>query len=214
MSSSWLPIIVDRSEKGPYMRETDYDLALAKSAAVAREMLRQAGRPGMHINDIAVPLTCAGKMATVDFETGLHPPDGLLVAQLPELKTNYNQLSRVAAGAVACAMCGVHQMGVGATGGSQTDHTSGLEARFNAEVVHAAISYTRDEANTFVLEFLSRYEEIIDNPNPDKPSPEIYDTGSLEPTQEWWDCYHEVRQEIIEMDLDLDRGWRKVRLGD
>lgn len=291
-------------------------MAARRDAAVAREMLRQAGRPGMHINDIAVPLTCAGKMATVDFETGLRPTDGLLVAQLPELKTNYDQLSRVAfmqaydmvivdlmtpligglgggaegtavvniashilaavlydvdyhdmghmslryshntgrmglwiyaiagqslarntpmvtsnaiytrnglgtkevlwevaAGAIACAMCGVHQMGVGATGGSQTDHTSGLEARFNAEVAHAAISLTRDEANTFVFEFLRRYEDTIDNPNPGKPFPEIYDTEQLEPTQEWLDCYHEVRQEIIDMGLDLDGGWRKVRHG-
>ena len=28
--SNWLPIIVDRSENGPYMKESDYDLALAR----------------------------------------------------------------------------------------------------------------------------------------------------------------------------------------
>jgi methylamine--corrinoid protein Co-methyltransferase len=32
---------------------------------------RMAGRPGMHINDVAVPLTCAGKMAAYDPQAGL-----------------------------------------------------------------------------------------------------------------------------------------------
>ena len=41
-------------------------LGARRDASVAREAVRMAGRPGMHINDVAVPLTCAGKMATFD----------------------------------------------------------------------------------------------------------------------------------------------------
>jgi methylamine--corrinoid protein Co-methyltransferase len=291
-------------------------LAARRDAASAREILRQVGRPGMHINDIPVPLTCAGKMATIDQTYGLRPTDGLLVTQLPELKTNYDQLSRVAfmqaydmvivdlmtpligglgggvegtavvniashilaavlydvdyhdmghmslryshntgrmglwiyavagqalarntpmvtsnaiytrnglgtcevlwevaAGAMSSAMCGVHQMGVGATGGAREDHTSGLEARFNAEVAHAAIRLTREEANDYVLRFLEKYEGTIDEPQPGSPFLEIYDVDRLEPTETWLACYHEVRNEIIEMGLDLDQGWRAVRHG-
>ena len=291
-------------------------MASRRDAVWSREILRQAGRPGMHINDIAVPLTCAGKMATIDFGNGLRPTDGLLVTQLPELKTNYDQLSRVAfmqaydmvivdlmtpmigglgggaegtaviniashilaavlydvdyhdmghmslryshntgrmglwiyalagqalarntplvtanaiytrnglctdevlwevaAGAIACAMCGVHQMGVGATGGSREDHTSGLEARFNAEVAHAAKDLTREQANELVLRFVERYEATIDDPHTGKPFSEIYELENLEPTDEWLACYHRVRQEIIDMDLDLDSGWKKVKHG-
>jgi len=71
-------------------------LAARAEAASAREAIRKAGRPGMHIEDNAVSLTCAGKMASLDPFSGLRPSDGLLIAQMPELKTNYDQLSRVA----------------------------------------------------------------------------------------------------------------------
>jgi methylamine--corrinoid protein Co-methyltransferase len=71
-------------------------LAARAEAASAREAVRKAGRPGMHIEDNAVSLTCAGKMASLDPASGLRPSDGLLIAQMPELRTNYDQLSRVA----------------------------------------------------------------------------------------------------------------------
>ncbi len=291
-------------------------LAARRDATVAREALRRAGRPGMHINDIPVPLTCAGKMATYDPETALRPTDGLLVTQLPELKTNYDQLSRVAfmqsvdmvivnlmtpligglgggaegtavvniashilaailydvdyhdmghmslrwshntgrmglwiyalagqalarntpmvttnaiytrnglgtvevlwevaACAVACMVSGVHQMGVGATGGHQTDHTSGLEARFNAEVAHAALGMTRPEANEFALACLAQYESTFENPNPGQPFGEIYDTDKVEPLEAWLGVYEQVREAVEVMGLDLDGGWKKVRGG-
>ncbi len=71
-------------------------LGARRDASVAREAVRMAGRPGMHINDVAVPLTCAGKMAACDPQTGLRPSDGILVSQMVELKTDFDQLSRVA----------------------------------------------------------------------------------------------------------------------
>jgi len=232
-------------------------MAAKRDAAIAREPIRATGRPGMHINDVAVPLTCAGKMATFDPQNGLRPCDAFLITQIPELKTNYDQLSRVAylqavdmhivnlmtpligglgggaegmaiinvashilaaicydvsyhdmghmslrwshntgrmglwiyaivgqaiarntpmittnaiytrsglgspellweiaACTAATTVCGVHQMGVGVTGGHKADHTSGLEARFNAEVSHASRKMTRQEANEFVLSCL------------------------------------------------------------
>jgi methylamine--corrinoid protein Co-methyltransferase len=67
-----------------------------RDASVAREAVRMAGRPGMHINDVAVPLTCAGKMAACDPQAGLRPSDAFLVSQMVELKTDFDQLSRVA----------------------------------------------------------------------------------------------------------------------
>ena len=71
-------------------------LGVQRDAVAAREATRRAGRPGMHVNDVASPLTCAGKMATIQPEWGLRPSDGLLVSQMVELKTNYDQLSRAA----------------------------------------------------------------------------------------------------------------------
>ena len=71
-------------------------LGARRDALVARDAIRKAGRPGMHISDVAVPLTCQGKMAAVDSENGLRPSDAFLVSQMVEMKTDYDQLSRVA----------------------------------------------------------------------------------------------------------------------
>jgi methylamine--corrinoid protein Co-methyltransferase len=71
-------------------------LGSRRDAVVARDAVRKAGRPGMHISDVAVSLTCQGKMAAVDELYGLRPSDAFLVSQMIELKTSYDQLSRVA----------------------------------------------------------------------------------------------------------------------
>ncbi len=289
-------------------------LAARSEATKAREAVRQAGRPGMHIEDNAVALTCAGKMASIDPISGLRPSDGLLVAQLPELKTNYDQLSRVAymqsigmhvvdlmtpligglgggaegtavvtvashllgticysasyhfmghmhllrsnntdrlglwvqavaaqalarntplvvvndiyalsglgteellweiaAGALVGTVCGTHQHGTGVTAGKQTDHTSGLEARFQAEVGHAALGLSRQEANELVLECLSHYEQRLADPPSGKPFPALYDTDALEPKAEWLEVYQRVREALQGMGLNMER-WRTVGL--
>jgi methylamine--corrinoid protein Co-methyltransferase len=289
-------------------------LAARAEAASAREAVRKAGRPGMHIEDNAVSLTCAGKMASLDPASGLRPSDGLLIAQMPELRTNYDQLSRVAhlssigmhivdlmtpligglgggaegtaiitvashllgvicynasyhfmghmhlmrsnntdrmglwvqamagqalashtplisvndlytvsglgtsqvlwevaAGAVIGTVCGLNQHGVGATAGNESDHTSGLEARFQAEVAHAALGLKRAEANEIVLACLGHYEHTLAAPNLGKPFPALYDIDTLEPGEAWLEIYHQVRDELQTMGLDLDSGWRKAK---
>jgi len=290
-------------------------LAARSEAAIAREAVRKAGRPGMHIEDNAVSLTCAGKMASIDPESGLRHSDALLVSQMPELKTDYDQLSRsaylesigmhvvdlmtpligglgggaegtamvtiashilgtvcyrasyhflghmhllksnntgrmglwieamvgqalarntplvvvndiytvsglctkeilweVAAGAMIGTVCGLHQHGVGATAGNETNHTSGLEARFQAEVAHAALGLTRQDVNQLVLECLSHYEHILDQPVMGKPFPEIYNTDTLEPLEEWLDCYHQIRSDLMDLGLNMD-AWRRIKNG-
>lgn len=281
-------------------------LAARRDAAEARKAVKKAGRPGMHIEDIAVSLTCAGKMASFDPEVGLRPSDGLLVAQLPELKTNYDQLSRVAymrsvdmhvvdlmtpligglgggaegtaivtvashilgvlcyqasyhfmghmslqhshnsgsmglwiqaiagqalarntpmvsvndlytraglgteqifweiaTGAMIGSVCGLHQHGVGATCGIERDHTSGLEARFQAEVAQATLGKSREEVNTLVLNCLGRYEDHLITPPPGKPFPEVYDLETLEPQDHWLEQYTSVRREMERIGINL-----------
>lgn len=289
-------------------------LAARAEAASAREAVRKAGRPGMHIEDNAVSLTCAGKMASLDEASGLRPSDGLLIAQMPELRTNYDQLSRaahlsnigmhivdlmtpligglaggaegtaivtvashllgvicynasyhfmghmhlmrsnntdrmglwiqavagqalanhtplismndlytvsglgttevlweVAAGAVVGAVCGLNQHGVGATAGNKKDHTSGLEARFQAEVAHAALGLKRSSADEIVRECLSHYEPTLAKPNLGKPFPELYNVDTLEPGTEWLEIYQQVRAALKGLGLNLDSEWRTTR---
>ncbi|MFV1949257.1 MAG: monomethylamine:corrinoid methyltransferase [Anaerolineales bacterium] len=288
-------------------------LAAQRDAVQARDSIRKAGRPGMHIEDMALPLTCAGKISTFMPENGMRPSDGLLVSQMPELKTDYDQLSRVAylnsvgmhivdlmtpligglgggaqgtvivtvachllgvlcyevsyhfmghmslqwshntgpmglwiqavagqalsrntpvvsvndlytrsglgteeifweiaAGAMIGAVCGLHQHGVGATCGNELDHTSGLEARFQAEVAHAAVGKTRKEVNELVLVCLEKYQDKLAQPNLGKPFPDLYDLDTLEPNQEWLNLYLGVKEELERMGLDLTHGWKKA----
>jgi methylamine--corrinoid protein Co-methyltransferase len=122
-------------------------------------------------------------------------------------------LWEVAACAIACTVSGVHQMGVGTTGGHKTDHTSGVEAKFNAEVSHAALGMKRLDANLLVLECLNHYEDTTEDPPPGKPFSELYILDTLEPKAEWIDTYHQVREELKKMGLDMDGGWKRVRHG-
>jgi methylamine--corrinoid protein Co-methyltransferase len=288
-------------------------LAAQRDAVQAREAIRKAGRPGMHIEDMALPLTCAGKISTFMPDKGMRPSDALLVSQLPELKTDYDQLSRVAylqsvdmhivdlmtpligglgggaqgtaivtvashllgvllydvsyhfmghmslqwshntgpmglwiqavagqalarntpvvsvndlytrsglgteeifweiaAGAMIGAVCGLHQHGIGATCGNELNHTSGLEARFQAEVAHAALGKTRTEVNDLVLACLEKYKDKLAEPNLGKPFPELYNLDALEPTQEWLGFYQKVKSALGEMGLDMDSGWKSA----
>lgn len=291
-------------------------LGARQAASVAREAVRKAGRPGMHINDVATPITAQGKMAAVDPDVGLRTSDAFLVSQMVELKTDYDQLSRVphmqsvgmhivdlltpliggmgggaegtavvtvaehllgtvcyspsyhiyghmglmsvnntnrmglwiyalggqaltrntpilmidaiycrsgpgttdllwevAAGSVATTVSGLHQGGVGCTGGSATDVYTGLEARFNAQVCHATLGMSRDDANGFVLEFLSRYEHMLADPDRGRPFPELYDVDLIEPNEVWLDAYGRVTEEITAMGLDMAGGWRRALEG-
>ena len=291
-------------------------LGARRDAVVARDAVRKAGRPGMHISDVAVPLTCQGKMAAVDQEYGLRTSDAFLVSQMVELKTDYDQLSRaaylqgigmhvvdlmtpligglgggaegtavvtiachilgvvlydasyhmmshthmrwvnntdrmglwmqsivgqalsrntpipalndiycvsgagaeellweVAAGAITGTSSGMNMQGAGCTGGFKTDHTTGLEARFIAEVSHACLGITRQQANELVLDLLNHYEKTFNEPNRGMPFPEVYDENTIEPKEIWLEKYYRVREAVIKMGLDLDGGWRKVKHG-
>lgn len=69
--------------------------AVQRDSATAREAVRLAGRPGMHIGDAATAMTAIGKISASDPVNGLRPSDGRLVSQMCELKTNDDQLARV-----------------------------------------------------------------------------------------------------------------------
>jgi len=63
-------------------------------AGWARDAITQAGRPGMHINDVAV-VSPEAKICALSPEHGLRPTDGMLVAQMIELKTSLAHLSLI-----------------------------------------------------------------------------------------------------------------------
>jgi methylamine--corrinoid protein Co-methyltransferase len=122
-------------------------------------------------------------------------------------------LWEVAAGAVTGTPSGMNMQGAGCTGGFKADHTTGLEARFIAEVSHACLGMTRQHANEVVLELLSHYEKTFTEPNRGQPFPEVYDENTVEPKEAWLEKYFSVKTAIKKMGLDLDGGWKKVKYG-
>ncbi len=60
----------------------------------AREAISQAGRPGMHINDVAV-VSPEAKLCALDPAYGLRASDGIIVSQMIELKTSFEHLSLI-----------------------------------------------------------------------------------------------------------------------
>lgn len=67
-------------------------VAAVHQAALSREALRKVGKPGMHINDVAITTPWA-KMAAVDEGWGIRKTDSMLVAQMIELKTSYEHMA-------------------------------------------------------------------------------------------------------------------------
>ncbi|RLC99150.1 MAG: hypothetical protein DRI65_17530 [Chloroflexota bacterium] len=120
-------------------------------------------------------------------------------------------LWEIAAASVACTVSGIYQGGVGARDGSTKDHTSGLENRFNAQVSHSSLGMTLEDANGYLLEFFSKYEETHMNPPSGKPFSEIYNVGTLEPTNEWLEKYNTVSDAIVKTGLDINNRWKEIK---
>ncbi|MDI9644656.1 MAG: monomethylamine:corrinoid methyltransferase [Candidatus Verstraetearchaeota archaeon] len=68
--------------------------AARKLAWWARQAADEAGRPGMHINDVAV-VSPEAKLCALDPAHGLRPTDGIIVSQMAEMKTSLKHLSLV-----------------------------------------------------------------------------------------------------------------------
>ncbi len=89
--------------------------------------------------------------------------------------------------------------------GTHPCHCSGLEAKFCAEVAHAAAGMSRQQANELVLRLLQRYEPDLKERPIGKPFHEVYDLTTIRPTPEWQGLYDQVGEELIEMGLPLRR---------
>ncbi|HIQ03926.1 MAG TPA: monomethylamine:corrinoid methyltransferase [Desulfurococcales archaeon] len=66
--------------------------AAAKIISLTREALRIVNKPGLHINDVAVTTPWA-KMVAISEDWGIRRTDGILVAQMVELKTSYEHIA-------------------------------------------------------------------------------------------------------------------------
>ena len=90
-------------------------------------------------------------------------------------------------------------------GGAVPRHVSGLEAKICGEVARATGGMNRSEADGLVKNLLAKYEPDLETKPIGKPFEEVYDIDTVQPTEEWQGTYDEVRGELIEWGLPLDR---------
>lgn len=99
----------------------------------------------------------------------------------------------IAAIVIASAPTGISFIeGVHTATGRFESHCSGLEARFMAEVAHAAEKLTRQEADAIVRKLVTKYDKKLKPIEKGKPFQECYDLETVQPTTEWQGMYEEA----------------------
>jgi methylamine--corrinoid protein Co-methyltransferase len=88
--------------------------------------------------------------------------------------------------------------------GKYTNHVSGLEHKFGAEVANAAANLKRIDANEIVKKLLPKYEEKLSNPPKGKSFEECYDQRSLKPSEEWLGIYINTVRDLKDMGLPIE----------
>jgi methylamine--corrinoid protein Co-methyltransferase len=97
-----------------------------------------------------------------------------------------------------CAMIGPRS-----NAGVNNGNVSGLEARFMAEVGHAAAGMPRKQANELVTWLVDNYKDTLDQRPLGKHFTEVYDLQTVKPKPEWLAIYNEVNGELRAKGLPL-----------
>jgi methylamine---corrinoid protein Co-methyltransferase len=106
-------------------------------------------------------------------------------------------LYEIAALAIASVTSGAAFIkGVHSATGRFMGHTTALEARFTAQVSHAAEGMTRADADPIVRRLMAKYADRMSEIQIGKPFQEAYNLDTLEPIPEWQGMYDEVCQEL------------------
>ncbi len=103
-----------------------------------------------------------------------------------------------------CTVSGISRiLGPRSACGTVQDHFSGLEARFNGQVAHAAARLDRQQADEIVRRAMAGYENLQDKKPVGQPFQEVYDLENLQPTREWLNLYQKVLDEVTGWGLPI-----------
>ncbi len=119
----------------------------------------------------------------------------------PGTKTLLYEAAAMAIMAAASGTCGL--IGPRSAAGIHAGHVSGLEARWTAEVAHAAAGISRRDANALVRQLVARYQPDLDQRPIGQPFQEVYDLATLKPSPEWQRMYEETKEELRQMGLTI-----------
>jgi len=106
--------------------------------------------------------------------------------------------------ATIASVCGVSRaLGVRSAVGVVEDHCTGLEARFNGEVAHAAAGLPREQADEIVRKAVAKYEPLLPTRPVGLPFAQAYDPVTVRPARQWLEIYDRVREEVAGWGLPL-----------
>jgi len=87
--------------------------------------------------------------------------------------------------------------------GTKASHASGLDAKISAEVSHAALGMSREQANKIAIDLYKLYGPELENRHIGKPFEEVYDIDSVRPTHEWEETYRQVTLDLNDFGLNI-----------
>lgn len=119
----------------------------------------------------------------------------------PGSRTLLYETAAMAIMAAASGACGL--IGPRSAAGIHAGHVSGLEARWMAEVAHAAAGISRQEADRLVRELVARYKPELEQRPAGQPFTEVYDLVTLKPMPAWQATYEDVKRELNELGLAI-----------
>lgn len=120
----------------------------------------------------------------------------------PGTATLLYEAAAMAVMATASGACGL--IGPRSAAGIHPGHVSGLEARWLAEVAHAAAGLTRPEADALVRQLVALYQADLEQRPIGQPFPAVYDLTTLKPRPAWQALYEEVKAQVSHLGLKID----------
>lgn len=156
-----------------------------------------------HFNDTGAEVMRASSLAFQALARNSHLMTNLTLTPVggPGTKT---LLYECVAFTVMCVFSGNSRiLGPRSATGSIPDHFSGLEARFNGEIAHAATKLNRGQAEEIIQRAFEKYEDQLDKKPYGQPFQEVYDIETVQPTSEWLKTYEEVKDEVTKWGLPI-----------
>ncbi|OGO39588.1 MAG: hypothetical protein A2W35_19950 [Chloroflexi bacterium RBG_16_57_11] len=106
--------------------------------------------------------------------------------------------------ATVASTCGASRvLGVRSAVGVETNHCSGLEARFNGEVAQAAAGMSRSQADEIVRRAIAQYDPVLGTRPVGLPFDRVYDPACVKPTPDWHDIYEKVKEQAFRWGLPV-----------
>ncbi|MFX0086485.1 MAG: monomethylamine:corrinoid methyltransferase [Candidatus Hodarchaeota archaeon] len=113
-------------------------------------------------------------------------------------------LYEVAANSIVGTVSGIHINSASAAKSQYLDRETGMEAKIGCEVGHAATGLKRTDADEFVNQIVTKYEQNLENPSLGRRFQECFDLKTVKPSDEYMNVYLNVKKDLQELGLKFD----------